>query len=156
MSASGLTTLYRAALALPCKFCKPGGLLPVALRLELERPLTNGPETARNKLNQGALLVRAQHASVGCCWFSGPIDYERDQAVFWILDKTADVWTLSLKGVSYKGEWFAEWIPVEVLAKYVCAARECSYSENLRLAWQYSEQQDFDWPPTVTIESALP
>jgi hypothetical protein len=158
-SGSGRASLYRAALALPCQFCKPGGPLPVALSLALERPLTKGPEAARNKLNQHILLIRSQDASLGCCWFSGPIelDDKAEQPAFWILEKTAGTWTLYLKRVSYDAQWFLEWIPTEELAEYVCAAEECSYSEKLRLAWQQPDGSiAFDWPLTVTIQSALP
>jgi hypothetical protein len=157
-SGSGKASLYRAALALPCTFCKPDEPLPVALRLALERPLTIGPETARNELNQHTLLIRSQHASEGCVWFSGRIDLDGDpdQSAFWVLEKTADTWDLYLKRVSYHAPWYLEWVPTEEVAWYACTAKECSYTQKLKLAWQNYGSKDFDWPPNVTIEAALP
>jgi hypothetical protein len=157
-SGSGKASLYRAALSLPCTFCKPDAPLPVALRLKLG-PLKKGPESALKALNQDTPLVRSQEASVGCCWFSGPIklDDKTDQPTFWILEKTPDKWFLYLKRVSDEAQWFLEWIPTDELAGYACAAKQCSYAEPLVLAWQASYgSNEFDWPATATIEAALP
>jgi hypothetical protein len=153
-SGSGRASLYRAALALPYGFGKPGEPLPVALGLELERPLTKGPETARKKLSQPTVLIRAQDASVGCCWFSGPVelDDKTDERGIWVLEKTDDEWILRLKRISYEAQWFEEYIPYEEVAVYAIVAK---YTEKLRLAWQNDGSKEFDWPSIVTIESAL-
>jgi hypothetical protein len=182
-SGSGMAKLYRAAQALkrPSKFCKPGEPIPVTLWLTLgDPPLHEGP--GHEKLNQPTLLVLAQDASIGQCWFSGPIelDDKADQPAFWILEKTADAkagdnWFLRLKRITDGASWLDEWIPTEEVAWYASteahqfqpgpkspqatSGKERSYNDTydeLQLTKQDYDNKEFRiWPHLITIKPAL-
>ena len=153
-SGSGPRTVYQARLAAerPCKLCKDKTLpLPVALSLALGKGLKGRSAADRKKLNQPTVLIRARHASVACCWFSGSIylDDSPSEPAFWILEKTAKNWMLRLKRIKDNAKWADKWLPTEELSGYDSKADKCSYIKKLKLNKFHPNKY---WQGSVTIE----
>ncbi len=130
-----------------CHFCHADQPVPVALSLQLDKPVSPGTAGDCAKLNQPTRLLHSGDHGFECCWFSQPIDFCSDAAnpAVWMLQKSdAKTWHLHLRRGHH-----------EIVEYRLTTANEkdCSFPIKLQRAGA-GDGECKNWPKTVTISAA--